>query len=116
MPAFDARPGHILVQVDSPAAAAAVSRALDGLSFIVGKLTGGTDIPAGGGLLRVALGTSGQLEHVLNVLSRLPGVRYAEPDYALRTFGDEDPGVTDLDVSNDPGVTGGQAWGMYGDL
>ena len=78
--------------------------------------------------------TQAPIDNVLNAISKLPGVSLAEPDYVLRAFdesglggGGPDSGVTGpggfdtgteltgLDVSNDPSVTSGTTWGMYGD-
>jgi subtilisin family serine protease len=53
---------------------------------------------------RIALPAGTSVPQAIATLQRAPGVRYAEPDWLLR------PTAT----SNDPAVTGGRTWGLYG--
>jgi subtilisin family serine protease len=53
---------------------------------------------------RIALPAGTSVPQAIATLQRAPGVRYAEPDWMVR------PTAT----SNDPGVTGGSTWGLYG--
>jgi beta-lactam-binding protein with PASTA domain len=45
------------------------------------------------------------VEQAIETLEAQPGVKYAEPDYY----------VVPAETSDDPGYTGGNQWGMYGD-
>jgi subtilisin family serine protease len=59
----------------------------------------------GGGLLRISLGNGLSVEQAISVLSHIPGVQFAEPNYVLHTEA----------ISDDPLYTGGSLWGMEGD-
>jgi len=109
MPNSNATPNYradqILIQLDGSVNGAAHSRALEALG---GRLL---DIVAGGGsgggdLARVGLGQGVTVEKAIAILSKLPGVKFAEPDYI----------VSSQAVSNDTSVTSGQTWGLYGDV
>ncbi|HEY0649763.1 S8 family serine peptidase [Phenylobacterium sp.] len=118
---FDVRAGTVLVTFEPGANLAALSPALKGLATAADRAL---DNP-GAGMVRLTLAPGLDLEAALERLSHLPGVRSAQPDYVLRTFGEEDEdgdpdptadaNLRATDVSNDPGFTGGQTWGMYGD-
>ncbi|WP_293901982.1 S8 family serine peptidase [Phenylobacterium sp.] len=117
---LDVRAGTLLVQLDPDASDTTLNQALLGVGHFAGD--------AGpGGLQTLVLDPGQSLEHALSLISQLPGVRTAEPDYVYHALddltgsgasnGNVNAGTdeTGFDVSNDPGVTGGQAWGMYGD-
>lgn len=98
------RPDELLIQLDPNATAAERSHALEAIG---GRLLdviaqGG----AGGDLSRVGLGQGVTVEKAMQILSHLPGVKFAEPDFI----------VTGQAVSNDTSVVNGQTWGLYGDL
>ena len=142
---FDVSARQVLVQLDPGVSTAGLAEALQGLAHVEGTV-------GSGGLLALTLDTALPIQRILDIVSHLPGVRYAAPDYVIHTFDDEDggglggsdggsvhpptgvDGSTDLggstglgvgggetdgiagyDVSNDPGVTNGTTWGMYGD-
>src|SRR5687768_8844995 len=94
------RPGEILVQFDPGAPAAFHSRALEAIG---GRLQAVID--GASGTARVTLGEGLTVEKAIQILSKLPGVAFAEPDYRVEAFA----------ISNDTAVTGGQTWGLYGD-
>jgi hypothetical protein len=97
------RPDQVLLQLDADADAAAHGRAL---AAVGGRLL---EIVDGGGtdtLARVGLGYGVTVEKALAVLSDLPAVTFAEPDFQ---------GAGQF-VSNDVSVAGGQTWGLYGDV
>lgn len=56
-------------------------------------------------LLRVKIGSGLATDKAIEVLTRQPGVKFAEPDYIV--------GIEA--ISNDPRFTGGELWGMRGD-
>ena len=97
------RADQILLQFDPASSAALHSHALEAIG---GRLL---DIVAGGeddGLARIGLGNGVTVEKALEILSHLPGVKFAEPDFV----------VSGQSVADDPSVTGGQTWGLYGDV
>jgi subtilisin family serine protease len=109
MPAAEAplaahRLDSILVQFEPGASADAHAHVLE--------LVGGhaadviSDQPGVGSLVRLELGNGVSVEKALEILSHRPGVSFAEPDFE----------VASQVLSNDPNVTGGQTWGLYGDL
>ncbi|MBW8813262.1 MAG: S8 family serine peptidase [Caulobacterales bacterium] len=93
------------MQLDDTLPSKALDHLLKGLGHVKGNV--------GHGLVSVTLDDPLVLQHALDVISHLPGVKHVEADYVLQPFDDS---VTPLDVSNDPLISGGQAWGMYGDL
>lgn len=96
------RPDQILLQFDPGSNAALHSNALNAIG---GRLL---DIVASGGegdVTRIGLGQGVTVEKALHILSKLPGVKFAEPDYV----------VTSQAVSNDTSVAAGSTWGLYGD-
>lgn len=105
-PAAQARwvSGEVLVQFSADAGPAARAAALSRVGGQVAEtLPGGA---GNGALVRVALGEGVSVERAADILSHLPGVSFAEPNY-----------LQSIQVtSNDPGYTGGKLWGMYGDL
>jgi subtilisin family serine protease len=58
-----------------------------------------------GDTLRITLGGGIDVQKAIDILSRIPGVQFAEPNYIVSVEA----------VSNDSAYTGGQLWGMYGD-
>ncbi len=99
------RPDQILIQLDGSAHGAAHSRALEAIGGRLLDIISGGD-SRGGDLARVGLGQGMTVEKAIAILSHLPGVKFAEPDYI----------VSSQAVSNDTSVAGGQTWGLYGDI
>ncbi|MGZ8282861.1 MAG: S8 family peptidase [Allosphingosinicella sp.] len=69
-----------------------------------------TDVVRGGllddgMLVKISVGKGVDLDLAVGLLSRLPGVSFAEPNHVFHIEA----------TSNDPGYSGGQMWGMYGD-
>ena len=100
-------PGELLVQfatgVDAAAMHALVSRVG---GRIEEHVRGAGEAGAGAGALaRISLGTGITAEKAIEILSKLPGVAYAEPNFIY----------TKQVLSDDPGYTLGYLWGMYGD-
>ena len=119
------RPGQILIRFEpntNPTAPGAALAAIGG--HFIETVSHGAG-PHGVDVIRVALEDPSGLAHAIQVLSRLPGVAYAEPDYALHTFDlppdiavppdVPEPPLEPLSLTSDPGVSGGQLWNMYGD-
>jgi subtilisin family serine protease len=111
MPNFNAsplathRPGEVLVQFEPGSALTPVFA--QSLQAVGGQVAGIVAQPGGGAeLARVTLGQGVSVEHAIEILSRMPGVKYVEPDYVVSVAA----------TSNDPSVTGGQTWGLYGDM
>jgi VCBS repeat-containing protein len=102
--------GHLLVQLDPGVGAAAANGLLKGIGHITDVIT---QDHGQGQLVRVALdaGPPG-LQVALGVLSARAGIQFIEADSLQHTFDLVDA----TNVSNDPGVTGGQTWGAYGDF
>lgn len=107
---------RILVQLAPGSTAASVNQTLIGIGHVGDQLVAGS--ARQGGLYAVTLDNGAPIGAALSTLSHLSGVAYAEPDYVVTTMdiADADPLVDALSVSNDPGFTGGQTWGMYGDF
>ena len=99
------RPDQILLQFDASTDAATRSHALEAIGGRLEALIAGGDGEADD-VSRIHLGQGMTVEKAVEILSHLPGVKFAEPDYAVT------PGW----VSNDSMVTGGKTWGLYGDL
>jgi hypothetical protein len=102
-PAAEYRADQILLQLDPGASAAEHSRALEAIG---GKLLDIVASGDGGDVARVGLGHGVTVEKALQILSHLPGVKFAEPDYIL----------SGQSISNDSNVAAGQTWGLYGDV
>jgi subtilisin family serine protease len=104
MPAPAFRAGEILIQFETGSQAALHSRAFEAVG---GRLL---DVIANDGadgeLVRVGLGNGMTVEKALKILSHLPGVKSAEPNYNLTT----------QTVANDESVMSGQTWSLYGDI
>ncbi|WP_293682013.1 S8 family serine peptidase [uncultured Phenylobacterium sp.] len=98
------RPDQILIQFSSGSSAAEHSKALQAIGGRLLDVIHGGDGSDSLGL--VGLGQGVTVEKAIAILSHLPGVKFAEPDYIATIQG----------VSNDTSVVGGQTWGMYGDL
>src|SRR5207253_2701843 len=99
--------GEILIQFDPSATAADRSRAFAAIGGrMISVLGGEGDDGDGGHVARMSLGHGVSMETALNVLSHLPGVTFAEPNYRVYTTA----------TANDANVTGGQTWGLYGDV
>ena len=107
---FEASANRVLVQVEPGTSIAELNFALVGIGHIFARA-------GASGPQIMVLDGSQTLQSALDLVAQIPGVRYVEPDFVLQAAGDVvDPGVDGLDVSTDPGITGGQQWGMYGDL
>ncbi|PZQ60674.1 MAG: hypothetical protein DI570_13805 [Phenylobacterium zucineum] len=108
MPPFDVatnaayRANQILIQLDPGSSAALHSNALNAIG---GRLLDIVASGDGGDVARIGLGQGVTVEKALHILSNLPGVKFAEPDYM----------VTSQAVSNDTAVAGGSTWNLYGD-
>jgi subtilisin family serine protease len=106
------RPDQILLQFDPDADEATRSHALEAIGGQLNAIiASGSDDESvdpldATDLNRIQLGHGMTVEKAMEILSHLPGVKFAEPDYAVS------PGW----VSNDTGVTGGKTWGLYGDV
>lgn len=96
------RADQILLQLDPSANAALHSNALNAIG---GRLLDIVASGDGGDVTRIGLGQGVTVEKALHILSKLPGVKFAEPDYM----------VTSQAVSNDTSVAAGSTWGLYGD-
>lgn len=94
---------HILVQFDANTPADFRSQALEAIGGRLNDIIAGDE--ASGDLARVGLGQGVTVDKAIEILSHLPGVRFAEPDYIVTTDA----------VSNDTYVAGGSTWGVYGD-
>lgn len=96
-------PGELLVQFNPGVGAGARDAAL---SSIGGRAAEVVKAGVGeGSLVRVTYGAGLTLEKAIEIVSKRPGVSFAEPNYVLSVDA----------VSNDSAYTGGQLWGMYGD-
>lgn len=91
--------GELLVQFTAGASAGVRGLALGQIGGSIIENLHGT------GLARVAIGNGISVEKAMQILSRHPGVQFAEPNYA----------VSVEVVSNDPYYTNGSLWGMFGD-
>src|SRR5688572_4666032 len=99
------RPGEVLIHFEP--AGALTPQFAQSLQAVGGQVAGIVARPGGGAeLSRVTLGQGVSVEKAIEILSRMPGVKYVEPDYVVSVAA----------TSNDPGVTGGQTWGLYGDV
>lgn len=109
MPNANATPAYradqILIQLDGSPNAATHSRALEAIGGRLLDIVSGGNAN-GGDLARVGLGQGVTVEKAIAILSKLPGVKFAEPDYV----------VSSQAVSDDTSVTSGQTWGLYGDI
>jgi subtilisin family serine protease len=94
-------PDQLLIQFDASSPAALHSQALEAIGGSLEAIINGED----GDLAKVTLGQGMTVEKALAILSHLPGVKFAEPDYV----------VTSQAVSNDTSVAAGSTWGLYGD-
>jgi subtilisin family serine protease len=93
--------GELLVQFSPGASAAARNAALASVGGRAAEVINGFN----GELVRISFGAGLTTEQAIEIISRRPGVTFAEPNY-----------IVSVDAtSNDPGYTGGQLWGMYGD-
>ena len=99
------RADQILLQLDPGATAAEHSRALEAIGGRLLDIISGGDA-TGGELARVGLGQGVTVEKAIAILSHLPGVKFAEPDFI----------VSAQVFSNDASVVAGQTWGLYGDV
>ncbi|HEY0651346.1 S8 family serine peptidase [Phenylobacterium sp.] len=99
------RPDQIILQLDPNATAAEHSRALEAIGGRLLDIIRGGEAGEGE-LARIGLGQGVTVEKAIQILSHLPGVKFAEPDFVL----------TGQSVSNDTSVASGQTWGLYGDV
>lgn len=99
------RPDQILLQFSAASTAAEHSQALNAIGGrLLDVINGGGS--SGGDLGRIGLGVGVTVEKAIQILSHLPGVKFAEPDFI----------VSSQAVSNDTSVASGQTWGLYGDI
>ena len=99
------RPDQILLQLDPHATAAEHSRALEAIGGRLLDIIRGGEAGEGD-VARIGLGNGVTVEKAIQILSHLPGVKFAEPDFVL----------SGQSISNDTSVVGGQTWGLYGDV
>ena len=99
--------GELLIQFSPGLAALARDAAVTSIggSVLESVRARGGDLSADGQLLRVSLPAGLDVARAIEIVSRIPGVSFAEPNYILTVDA----------VSNDSAYTGGQLWGMYGD-
>jgi Ca2+-binding RTX toxin-like protein len=124
MPAFESmiyqgvevNAGQVLIQLAPDANPHALEGVLHGLGRLGALISHGAN--GQGDTYAVVLDGDRPYAGLLEAIGHLPGVTLAEPDFVIQPFGDadEDPNLDTYDVSNDPGVTGGSTWGLYGDL
>lgn len=100
-------PGELLVQFEAGVSAEAKATALARVGGRAAEVLRANQ--GEGELARITLGAGLDVEQAINILSKLPGVVFAEPNY-IHTLD-----YTIDATSNDPAYTGGQLWGMYGD-
>ncbi len=101
-------PGEILVQFTSAADANLRGAALASVSGQAAEVLRG-HLPSQaseGMLVRVKVGGGLTVEQALEIISKLPGVRFAEPNFTY---------TTDAVTTNDPIYADAKLWGMYGD-
>src|SRR5678815_5647627 len=97
------RPDQILLQFAPGTTAAEHSHALEAIGGrLLSVIHGGDD----GELSSIGLGQGVTVEKAIAILSHLPGVKFAEPDFIASV----------QTVSNDTSVVGGSTWGLYGDV
>ena len=97
-------PGELLVQFSPGASAAAKQAALASVGGRAAEVIRG-QIDGEGELVRITFGAGLDTEKAMEIISKRPGVSFAEPNYIVSVDA----------VSNDTAYTGGQLWGMYGD-
>jgi subtilisin family serine protease len=99
-------PGELLVQFSPGASAAARQAALASIGGHAAEvIRGQLADSAEGVLVRVTFGAGLDVQKAMEIISKRPGVSFAEPNYIVSVDA----------VSNDSAYTGGQLWGMYGD-
>ncbi len=99
------RPDQVLLQFATGSSAAEHSQALQAIGGRLLDIINPGD-SADGDLTRIGLGQGVTVEKAIAILSHLPGVKFAEPDFVVQGQA----------VSNDTSVVGGQTWGLYGDV
>jgi subtilisin family serine protease len=101
-PAGAYKPDELLIQFEDDIPAATRSNAFEAIGA---RLLGLVNDEAGD-LVRVGIGNGMTVEKAMHILSKLPGVKFAEPDY-----------LASIDaVSNDTYVADGSTWGLLGDV
>ncbi|MDP9413234.1 MAG: S8 family serine peptidase [Pseudomonadota bacterium] len=101
-------PGEILIQFTSAADANLRGAALASVGGHAAEVLRG-HLPSQaseGMLVRVKVGGGLTVEQALEAVSKLPGVRFAEPNFIY---------TTDAVTTNDPIYSDAKLWGMYGD-
>ncbi len=101
-------PGEILIQFTSAADATLRDAALASVGGHAAEVLRG-HLPSQaseGMLVRVKVGGGLTVEQALEAVSKLPGVRFAEPNFIY---------TTDAVTTNDPIYSDAKLWGMYGD-
>ncbi len=97
----------VLVQFKAGASGAARSHALELVGGHAAEVIAGLNATDNDGLLvRMSLGDGVSTEKAIQILSHLPGVTFAEPDYV----------VSGESVATDSYVLDGKTWDVYGDL
>lgn len=94
--------GELLVQFAPGAGSSAREAAL---ARVAGHVLDNVHGQGGSGLVRLAIGNGLSVEQAIQVLSHVPGVQYAEPNYLRHVEA----------LSNDPFYNSGNLWGMEGD-
>lgn len=100
------RPGEVLVKFRNDVTDAQIEAAFRGAGLRMLKHIRTPVMERAGDIGITRALTQMPVEQAAALLSRLPGVEYAEPNWIY----------THQALSNDPYFTGGQLWGMYGDL
>ena len=118
MPTLPSSATQILVQLDSSVSASAAAILFKSIGQISSVVAQGSAAHGQGLLVKLTLGADAGLDAALAAISRRPGVLFAERDFQVSTFDEPDPDADAVPaaISNDPSVTGGQTWGMYGDF
>jgi subtilisin family serine protease len=95
------RAGEVLIQFDVSAkgAQSAALMAVMGRFLDDGEAEGAASV-----VKRLALGEGVSVEKAVEILSRLPGVEFVEPDYVVQIDA----------ISNDTNVASGITWNLYG--
>ena len=93
----------LIVQFDATTTAAQHSQALQAIGGSLEAIINPND-PSAGELSRIHLGQGVTVDKAIEILSHLPGVKFAEPDFFVHSTA----------ISNDTQVVGGATWGDYG--
>lgn len=91
--------GELIVKFTGPAGREAA------LASVGGRAAEVLSNLADGQVMRIKIGNGLSVEQAIDILSKRPGIAFAEPNYIVSVDA----------VSDDTAYTGGQLWGMYGD-